>query len=253
MSVKRRLIPKICIYRDVETNRIKAAVTKNYKVRVSVGQPSSLVRIFEANLVDEIIIVNIDPYKISLSETCDLIADLSKEMMTPLTIGGGLNSVDDASRLFELGIEKINFSFNLINQNLILDIANKYGQQAINVSINYANDPLIYTVNKKCIPISEVSNSANEAINSGAGELLLLNLDRDGCRTGLDLETLSVMHELHKGVPLLIGCGAGSAGDFIGAFRSGASGVVASTYFSKLDQNPLQLRSIIRNAGIDIR
>lgn len=253
MSVKKRLIPKICIYRDVQTGRIKAAVTKNYADRVTVGQPSSLLRIFEANLVDEIIVVNIDPYKISISETCDLIADLSKELMTPLTVGGGLNSIDDASRLFELGIEKVNFSFNMGNQNLILDIVNKYGQQAINVSINYAHDSLAYPVDKKCVPISGISNSVSKAINSGAGEILLLSLDRDGCRSGLDLDTLLVMFESYKGIPFLIGCGAGSASDFIDAFRSGASGVVASTYFSKLDHNPLQLRSIIRNAGIDIR
>jgi cyclase len=253
MSVKKRLIPKICIYRDVQTGRIKAAVTKNYKNLVSVGQPSSLLRIFDANLVDEIIVVNIDPDKISITETCDLISDLSKELMTPLTVGGGLNSIDDASRLFALGIEKVNFSFNVMNQNLIFEIANKYGQQAINLSINYANDSLAYTVDKKCVPIFDVSNSVNKAINSGAGEVLLLSLDRDGCRNGLDLDTLLVLFELYKGIPFLIGCGAGSASHFIDAFRSGASGVVASTYFSKLDQNPLQLRSIVKNAGIDIR
>lgn len=253
MTVKKRIIPKIAVVRDKKTTMLCASVTKNFANPNIIGRPSSLARIFEANLADEISILNIDTLHVSIDEISRLIKEINLDLSTPIMVGGGIDRLEDASKLFELGVEKVNLSFRLESRRLISQIVSRYGSQSINISFNYSRSSQQCSTTRHCMPRERVQRDFFEALELGAGEITLNNVDRDGSKSGLDLGLLVQLNASGHGIPIIVSGGAGIPEDFIEAFNQGASGVATGTLFSKSDQNPLQLRSRLRNAGIDIR
>lgn len=253
MTIKKRIIPKIAVVKDKKTAKLCASVTKNFANPNIIGRPSSLARIFEANLADEISILNIDTNHINIDEISILIKEINLDLSTPIMVGGGIGRLEDASKLFELGVEKVNFSFRSESRNLISQIVNRYGSQSINISLNYSDSSELCSTTRHCIPKEMVKSNFSEALELGAGEITLNNVDRDGSKSGLDLDLLWELNSSKPGIPIIVSGGAGIPEDFIEAFNRGASGVATGMFFSKSDQNPLQLRSRLKNAGIDIR
>jgi len=258
---KKRIIPKLQLMKsNFENDLISLVTTEKFNKIVEVGDPTSQAKIYEAQLADELILIDIGRYKGRQNHgfLIDILRMVSKEVFLPLTIGGGVNSIEDIRTLLNNGADKVSINSSIVqNPQLLTDAVNAYGSSTIVVSIDYKPDKngvnSIYTeggLNKKSIcPI----DWSKEVENLGAGELLLTNIDHDGSSKGLDINTLKIICENSK-IPVIISGGCGNASHFIQGFKEcRADGIAAGTFFSFQDQNPMQTRGHIQNAGFNIR
>jgi cyclase len=211
---------------------VKSVKFKNYKY---VGDPINAVKIFNEKEVDEICILDITAYKSNKGPNFDQIGEIVSEAFMPLSYGGGIRNVEDAKRLFYLGIEKIivNREFH-IQPSIITEISKIFGIQSIAVSIDYKTSlfgkPYVYIENGKKSIGKTPLQTAILAEKYGAGEVILNNIDRDGTYNGYDLVTLKeVVNNIN--IPTVILGGASNIDDFRKAIQVGASAVAAGSMF----------------------
>lgn len=169
--------------------------TTQFKNPVYLGDPLNIINIFNKKMVDEIIILDIDATKTFSKPNFNLIQRISSICFSPLTYGGGVNSLLDAERLFSIGIEKISINTYAFTQPLfITELAKKYGSQSVVVSINIYQD---FWGNKRIVNnslhnINFTGKSIGEQVkifeDLGAGELLINYVNRDGTLKGYDIE-----------------------------------------------------------------
>ena len=259
--VKRRLIPKLLIkHRTIGRSVRPVLVTTNgYTRALDVGDPTSQAKIYEAQLADELIVLNIDDAPIGNDPVMlSLIERLATETFMPLAVGGGVREVNDFGRLLERGADKVTInSAALKTPALITEAANRYGGQCVVVSIDFRTMPdgaaMVMDQHASRTTGRPLMEWAEEAVRLGAGELLLTDADRDGMGGGLNWERCREVAS-HVPVPVVISGGCGLADHFVEGFTKGlAEGVAAGTFFCFRDQNPMQTRAHIRNAGVSIR
>lgn len=259
--LKKRLIPKLLIkHRPVGRSvRPVLVTTRGYRDAIEVGDPVSQAKIYEAQLADELVVLNIDGTPIGNDETMlGLIERLASETFMPLCVGGGVRSTDDFSRLLERGADKVSVNTAVLDRPaLITDAAHRYGAQCVVVSIDYrlGSDGSAQVVRDHGVHAAgrELLSWAREAVERGAGELLLCDVDRDGSGAGLSWRVGRDV-ALAVSVPVVLSGGCGLAEHFVEGFRDGlAEGVAAGTFFCFRDQGPMQTRAHIRNGGIAIR
>ena len=259
--LKKRLIPKLLInHRPVGRSiRPVLVTTRSFANAQDVGDPVSQAKIYEAQLADELVVLNIDGTPIGEDEVMlRLIERLASETFMPLCVGGGVRSADDFGILLNRGADKVSINtLALDNPELIGESAHRYGAQCVVVSIDFRRDEQGRHVVMRHHASEHtgrlVVDWAREAVARGAGELLLCDADRDGSGAGLDCEIANAVASSVP-VPVIVSGGCGRAEHFVDGFRSGAAeGVSAGTYFCFRDQNPMQTRAHIRNAGIPIR
>jgi imidazole glycerol-phosphate synthase subunit HisF len=259
--LKKRLIPKLLIKHRALGRVVRPVLvtTRGYRDAIEVGDPVSQAKIYEAQLADELVVLNIDGAPIRNDETMlGLIERLAGETFMPLCVGGGVRSADDFAQLLERGADKVSINtVALEHPQTIGEAAGRYGAQCVVVSIDYRvlDDGSVRVMQHHGSRDSgrELLDWAREAVDRGAGELLLCDVERDGSGTGL---SWSVGREvaLAVPVPVVLSGGCGLAEHFVEGFRDGlAEGVAAGTFFSFRDQGPMQTRAHIRNGGIPIR
>jgi cyclase len=261
--VKKRLIPKLLIRYKALANREQPVLvtTRAFNDEVTVGDPVSQAKIYEAQLADELIILNIDGHSIStdgLMLMLRLVELMADEVFMPLTIGGGVRTVEDFQRLVEGGADKVAINTIMFeNPTLISQAARRYGSQCVVASIDFRTDEqgVAYVVRDRARTITnlKVTDWAQQVVALGAGEILLTDADRDGAGTGLNWHVCQMV-ALGVPVPVILSGGCGLAEHFVEGFQKGlAEGVAAGTFFCFRDQNPMQTRAHIRNAGVSIR
>lgn len=201
-----------------------------------VGDPINAIRIFNEKEVDELMILDIKATFEKRGPDFDLIEQLASECFMPLCYGGGIRNMNDVKKLFNLGIEKVSIQTSAeLNPQLIGEVAEYYGQQAIVVSVdikrNWLGKPMLYSnsgsVNYKS---KNWKDYLVHISKQGAGELLLNSVDRDGVMNGMDLELISEASKLLD-IPLVAIGGVGSLEDIKAASESGASAVAVGSYF----------------------
>jgi cyclase len=176
----------------------------------------------------------------------------------PFTVGGGVRTLEDFRTLLSNGADKVAVNTAAAaNPGLIDRAASVFGAQCVVVSIDYRQEPdgtyRVWTSGGRVRTALEPVAWAIEAERRGAGEILLTSIDRDGTRQGLDIALTRRVAE-SVSIPVITSGGCGAAAHFIDGFLLGkADGVSAGTYFCFKDENPMQTRSQIRNAGIPIR
>ena len=255
--LKRRLIPKFLARKSSSgSTEYEACISRHYSNYRMVGALKSQLRIFESNKADELMVINLEKSSESLNPSFVQAIKESVEMLsTPIMVGGGITSIDDALRLVDVGVDKVLCGVASLNHNLHEQIAGRLGSQSLSISIDYSVDSEIILVGF-CQPSFYGLDSLIDLIadieSSGAGEIILNRIDFDGAKTGLDLWLLENILNIAT-VPIIVSSGAGKIEHFISAFESGADGIATGTFFAKMDQNPLQLRSRLANAGINIR
>lgn len=259
--LKKRLIPKLLIQRQElgRTVRPVLVTTRGYREAIKVGDPVSQAKIYEAQLADELVVLSIEGRPIAGDTLMlDLVSRLASETFMPLTIGGGVRTVDDFGCLLERGADKVATNIAAWEQpGLIGAAAAVYGAQCVVVSIDFRTDAAgvarVATERASKVQARSVVDWAREAVDRGAGELLLADADRDGFGAGLNCEVCAEVAAAVP-VPVLLAGGCGLAEHFVRGFRDGgAEGVSAGTFFCLRDQNPMQTRAHIRNAGVPIR
>ena len=259
---KRRLIPKLQLYpSEIDEGRLSLVNTVNFSKIIEIGNPVSQAKIYEAQLVDELILDDLSTSKGQPTNPDRLLETLkavSSEVFLPLTIGGGVSHINDVSNLLNHGADKVSMNSSLIKDpEIITNIAKAFGSQCVVASIDYKfNEKGIAEVfsngGQKSTGLHPIV-WAQTAQERGAGEILLTCIENDGLREGLDLKTAEEVSKKLK-IPLIISGGCGLASHFVDGFLiSKADAVAAGTFFSFRDQNPMQTRGHIKNAGIDIR
>lgn len=233
--------------------------TSEFRDFSDVGDPVSQAKIYEAQLADELAVLNIDSTPIGDDEMLlSLIEQLASETFMPLAVGGGVQKLADFATLLERGADKVCInSMAIANPTLISAAADRFGAQCVVVSIDFRTSSegraIVYADQAKRATQLDVVEWAVVAANSGAGEIFLTDADRDGQGCGLNLEVCRAVAEALS-IPVIVSGGCGLAEHFVEGFLDGkAEAVSAGTFFCFRDQNPMQTRAHIRNAGIPIR
>ena len=259
--LKKRLIPKLLIkHQEIGgKSRPILVTTRLFQDVIKVGDPVSQAKIYEAQLADELIVLNIDSTAFGQDDMMlGLVERLASETFMPLTVGGGVRTVDDFGRLLESGADRVSVNAEALNTpELITKAAYCYGAQCVVVSIDFRMDSsgqaFVTQDRAKTMTTLKVIDWAHEAVSLGAGELLLCDVDRDGTGKGLNWQIGKVVASSVP-VPVILSGGCGLADHFVQGFLDGmAEGVAAGTFFCFRDQNPMQTRAHIRNAGVSIR
>jgi len=188
--------------------------TVQFKKPGYVGDPINAIKIFNDKEVDELVFLDISATEKKKEPNFKLIKDIASECFMPLAYGGGIATLDQAKRIFEIGVEKISLNSAAINNpKLIEDIAKIYGSQSIIVSIDYKKNlwgkVLVHGQRGKKSIGKSPETFAKEMEQAGAGELLLTNIDREGTWQGLDIETIKKVTDLVD-IPVIANGGAGN-------------------------------------------
>jgi len=259
--LKKRLIPKLLIqYRQIGAlSRPVLVTTRQYREIHDVGDAVSQAKIYEAQLADELIVLNINSTPIADDKLMlSVIERLANETFMPITVGGGVRTLSDFSYLLNHGADKVCINAAaLANPVLIRDAALQFGSQCVVVSIDFHHDdhgnPVVFSKSNRHIAPMHVVEWAKRAVEAGAGELLLTDVNRDGTGSGLNCEIGRAVVE-QVSVPVILSGGCGLSTHFIEGFQqAGVAGIAAGTFFCFRDQNPIQTRAHIRNAGVPIR
>lgn len=224
-----RVIPVLLIH---GSGLVKSVRFKHYKY---VGDPINAVKIFNEKEVDEICILNITASQQKKSPDFDHVAQIVSEAFMPVSYGGAVTSIEQAEKLFYNGVEKIVFNYAAVHTpDLITEIANRYGSQAVMVSIDYKTGfwgkSSVYTLNATENIRKTPVEFAKEAESRGAGEIFLNSIERDGTYSGYDTEMIGKVHKAVS-IPLIACGGAGNILDFKKAVEAGASAVAAGSMF----------------------
>jgi cyclase len=253
--LRKRIIPRILVRKAGDN--FSSVVSRKFDRFITVGNPISQFKIMDSNKADEISIINLHRGGLStISEFSSYLQGIVKVSSTPISAGGGIKSYGDVDILMESGIEKLSIPIydEFSNLSIFEYVARKYGKQAVQGTLDYSELDSFYSVRRsiKRISYKDLINLIKKYIESGAGEIVLTNIERDGARQGLDLGLLPIV-DCGISAPILLSGGAHSADNFVDAFNKGADGVISGTYLAKMDQNLLQLRSKVSIAGVNVR
>jgi imidazole glycerol-phosphate synthase subunit HisF len=209
--------------------------TVRFKQPTYVGDPINAVKIFNDREVDELMLLDITATRERRDPPFDHLRAIAGECFMPLSYGGGIRAIEQARRLFSIGIEKVVINTAAVDAAALLTaIAAEYGSQAVIASIDVKQDWLgrsrVFTRAGTQNTGLSPRQHAEAVVDRGAGEILLTSIDRDGTMTGYDLE---MVRELSAAVPVpLVACGgAGTLAHLGEAINAGASAVAAGSLF----------------------
>ncbi len=257
--LKRRLIPKLQMKQSrFSPNQMVLVTTVQFDKVVEVGDPVSQAKIYQAQAADELVFLDLDATPNSRKPMAHIIRKAAEEIFMPMTIGGGVTSLEDFRLMLENGADKVAINTAALDTpDLITQASERFGAQCVVVSIDFKQtDDGAYKVwtacGRRATPLHPLE-WAQKAEELGAGELMLTSIDRDGMRKGLDVDMIRTIAEAVS-IPVIAAGGCGVAMDFVDGFQLGkADAVSAGTFFCFQDQNPMQTRAHIANAGIPIR
>jgi imidazoleglycerol phosphate synthase cyclase subunit len=227
--LKHRVIPCLLLHKGGLVKTMKFAKPKY------VGDPVNAIRIFNDKEVDELMVLDIDATRESREPDYALIERFAGECFMPLCYGGGVRTVEQAGRLFALGVEKVSVqTAALADTALVARIADRFGSQSVVVSVDVKKSWLgkqrLYAAAGGRVLSRPWLEFLREAVAAGAGEVMLNAVDRDGTMQGMDLDLIREASDA-IGVPLIAAGGAGSLRDIKAAVDAGASAVSAGAFF----------------------
>lgn len=256
--LKKRLIPKLQMKHSGFGSRPILVTTQRFGQAIQVGDPVSQAKIYQDQAADELIFLNLEPERISKEALFETLRRAAEQIFMPLTVGGGIDSVEDFRILLQSGADKVSINTAALeNEKLISEASHIFGTQCVVVSIDYkiTSDGLAKVISHGGKKETQwtLKEWAMECERRGAGELLITSIDRDGTKQGLDIAHTRMVTECVS-IPVIAAGGCGVASHFVqGLNVGGASAISAGTYFCLQDQNLMQCRAHIKNAGIEIR
>lgn len=207
--------------------------TRRFEKPAYIGDPLNTVRIFNDLQADELVFLDITAQNRGTIQF-ELLKRIAEEAFMPFSYGGGISSIDQVSTLVRNGVEKviINSAFFKL-PNLVVDIANRFGSQAVSVCIDYRIEngkAVLFSHLGKRREDMSLHEALKKAVNEGSGEIILSSIDRDGTLTGYDLEVIELAASVAP-VPVIALGGARDTEDFLKATQCGASAAAAGATF----------------------
>jgi len=253
MDVLVRVIP--CL--DVAAGRVVKGV--NFQGLRDAGDPVELARKYYEQGADEITFLDVTATVEDRATMYETVTATAEQVFIPLTVGGGVRSVEDVARLLGHGADKIGVnSAAIARPELIGEIADRFGAQVCVLSLDVKRSPrtpsgfVVTTHGGRTETDRDALEWAREAIERGAGELLVNSIDADGTKEGFDLELVRAMRELSR-VPVIASGGAGAVEHFAPAVEAGADAVLAASVFHMGELTVGDVKGALRGAGIEVR
>lgn len=245
-----RVIP--CL--DVDAGRVVKGV--NFVDLRDAGDPVELGRAYDGQGADELTFLDVTASSAGRETTYDVVRQTAEEVFIPLTVGGGVRSVDDVDRLLRAGADKVGINTGAIERpEVIAEIADRFGAQVLVLSadVRRADGHFEVTTHggRKGSGLEAVEWCAR-AERLGAGEILLNSMDADGTKDGFDVELIRAVRAETK-LPLIASGGAGRAEHFVAAVEAGADAVLAASVFHFGELTIGQVKDAIAAAGHPVR
>ena len=249
--LKVRVIP--CL--DVRDGRVVKGV--QFVSLRDAGDPVEQARAYDEAGADELMFLDITASHEGRAAILDVVSQTAEMCFMPLSVGGGIRTVEDARRLLRAGADKISINTAAVEDpTLITACADAFGSQAVVVAIDARQTPdgwRVFTYGGRRDTGIDAVAYAERAVRLGAGEILLTSMDRDGARNGYDLKLLAAVNAVAT-VPVIASGGAGSVEHMIEAVREGhADAVLAASVFHFGDLTISETKAAMSRAGVPIR
>ncbi len=251
MTLAARIIP--CL--DVRAGRVVKGV--RFQGLRDAGDPAELAAAYEAQGADEIVLLDVSATPDGRATARDTVRRVRAALSVPLTVGGGVRAVDDAAALLEAGADKVGVNTAAVRRPALLgELAQRFGRQCTVLALDAAaladgGWELVILSGRERTGRDAVA-WAGEAAAAGAGEILLTSWDRDGTRSGYDLELLGTVSAAVE-VPVIASGGASRPEHLIAAVRAGADAVLAASIFHFRETTVGSLKAAMAAAGLEVR
>ena len=250
--LKVRVIP--CL--DVKDGRVVKGV--QFVALRDAGDPVEQARAYDAAGADELMFLDITASHEGRGAILDVIARTADVCFMPVSVGGGVRNVENARALLRAGADKVSVNTAAVeDEGLIPSLADAFGSQAVVCAIDARSSAdggwEVFTYGGRKATGLDVVEYAAQAVERGAGEILLTSMDRDGAKTGYDIALLRAVSSA-VGVPVIASGGAGSTGDLIEAVQmGGADAVLAASIFHFGEIGIGEAKSAMAAAGLPVR
>ena len=253
MGVAVRVIP--CL--DVDAGRVVKGV--NFTDLRDAGDPVEMATVYDAEGADELTFLDITASSGARETTYDVVRRTAEQVFIPLTVGGGVRTVDDVDRLLRAGADKVGVNTAAVERpEVIAEISRRFGSQVLVLSVDArraAGQPSGFEVTthggRRSAGLDAVAWAA-QAARLGAGEILLNSMDADGTKAGFDLELIAAVRAV-VGVPIVASGGAGAVEHFAPAVAAGADAVLAASVFHFGQLRIGEVKDGLRAAGVPVR
>ncbi|MBB2954789.1 cyclase [Bifidobacterium commune] len=256
MSLAVRVIP--CL--DVDNGRVVKGV--HFQNLRDAGDPVELASRYYDEGADELTFLDVTASTGNRRTMTDVVTRTAGQIFIPLTVGGGVRTVEDVNSLLRCGADKISVNTAAINNpDLISQVSKRFGNQVLVLSVDARREKgerhtqsgfEVTTMGGSHSTAIDALTWAKRAEELGVGEILLNSMDADGTGNGFDLEMIKAMRKVVN-IPLIASGGAGKLEDFPPAIRAGADAVLAASVFHYGKMTIAQVKDTLRNAGITVR
>lgn len=250
--LSKRIIP--CL--DVKNGRVVKGI--NFVGLKDVGDPVECAKMYNEQGADEIVFLDITATHENRDTIVDVVRNTAKQVFVPLTVGGGIRTIDDFKKLLRAGADKISVNSAAVrNPQLVSEAADKFGSQCVVVAIDArrAEDGTFHVV----INGGRIDTGmdavwwAKEVQRLGAGEILLTSMDADGTKAGFDIDLLNAICAVSH-VPVIASGGCGALSHFSEVFqKTGADAALAASLFHYRELTVGQVKEHLHECGIPVR
>ena len=247
----KRIIP--CL--DIKNGRVVKGT--NFIELKDAGDPVEVAKRYNEEGADELCFLDITASFEERKTILDIVENVAKELFIPLTVGGGIASLDDISRLLNAGCDKISLNSAAIkNPKLITQAAAKFGSQCVVVAIDVkasANEKYnVFIHGGRTDTGLDACKWAQMVANLGAGEILLTSMDADGTKAGFDFKITKKISQMLK-IPVIASGGAGKMEHILDAFKNGADAALAASIFHYKQIKIKDLKNYLSQNGVSVR
>ena len=249
--LKNRIIP--CL--DVKNGRVVKGI--NFVDLNDAGDPVEQAKIYSDGGADEICFLDITASNENRDIIYDVVEKTSKKCFVPLTVGGGVRSVEDINKLLNCGADKVSINTAAVeNSKVVLDSSKKFGSQCIVVAIDAKKNGdawEVFTHGGRNNSRIDALKYAKEMEQNGAGELLVTSMDRDGTQVGYDIELISKISS-QVNIPVIASGGVGNLDHLVDGIKLGkASAVLAASIFHYGKYSVKEAKDYLDSKGIPVR
>ena len=250
--LKKRIIP--CL--DVKDGRVVKGV--NFVNLTDVGDPVDSARAYYQAGCDELVFLDITATSDNRETTVEMVRHVADQVFIPFTVGGGIRSVEDMNKMLKAGADKVAVNSSAVaHPQLIADCAEKFGSQCVVVAIDAKKQAdgtwHVYVAGGRKDTGKDLIEWVKEAVGLGAGEILLTSMDKDGSKSGFDLNMLNAVAEVVD-VPIIASGGAGNIAHMVEVFeKTPATGALAASIFHYGEVAIADTKKAMADVGIEVR
>jgi cyclase len=250
------LATRIIACLDVDNGRVVKGV--NFTDLIDAGNPVEMANLYGAEGIDELTFLDISASASNRETTYEVISRTAEQVFIPLTVGGGVRTVNDVDKLLRAGADKVSVNTAAIARpELISEISDRFGNQVLVLSVDArrARTPSGFEVTTHGGRTStglDALSWIEQATQRGIGEILLNSMDADGTRAGYDIGMITQIRQISS-LPLIASGGAGSLEDFAAAIEAGADALLAASVFHFGIHRIADVKSYLREHGYPVR